>query len=387
MKILLIGNYEPSGQKSMQRFAGLLDRGFRAAGNETRLMRPPIVVGSIPARGKVAKWLGYADQFIIFPALLKKAAEWADIVHICDHSNSLYVKYVQHRPYVVTCHDMLAIRSALGEINCHRTAWPGRRLQGMILRGIQSAGHTGHIACVSHATFSDVLRVAGVPRNSVSQIYNGLNFPYAPLLAAQARQQIETFGIQAQQRFIFHVGGNSWYKNRLGVLKIFRALKSRREGQPLSLVMAGQSFTPEMRKYVHDAELNPHVVELINPYNQELQCLYSAADLLLFPSLEEGFGWPIIEAQACGCPVATSNRRPMTEVGGVAATYIDPQDIEAAASVIAEKVRSRSGPCQASLKNAARFNASEMINRYLELHQNLLESNHLNGRHTRTYTN
>jgi len=379
MKILLIGNYGPSRQKSMQRFAAMLDRGFRAAGHETRLIRPPVIVGKFPARGTAAKWLGYADQFIVFPALLKKSVEWADVVHICDHSNAFYIKYVQHRPHVVTCHDMLAIRSALGEIACHRTSWTGRRLQRMILRGLQNAGRTGHIACVSQATLSDILRVAEVPRKSVSQIYNGLNYPYRPLEDAQAHKELEKFAIRANQRFILHVGGNSWYKNRLGVLKIFSALKSRPEGKNLSLVMAGQPITKEMRRFLRQDSSGHDVMELVNPSNEELRALYSCADLMCFPSLQEGFGWPIVEAQACGCPVVTSDRVPMTEVGGDAATYIDPENAHSAASAIARRLRKRDQPCEKSLRNAARFSDSEMVNRYLAVHETLLASKPSNG--------
>jgi glycosyltransferase involved in cell wall biosynthesis len=372
MKILLVGNYEPSDQESMQRFAALLNRGFTAAGHETRLIRPPVIVGTLPFRGTTAKWLGYADQFVVFPRLLKKAAEWADVVHICDHSNAVYINYVRHRPHVVTCHDMLAIRSALGEIACHRTLWTGRQLQSGILRGLRAAARTGHIVCVSEATYLDILRVAKVPADTVSTIYNGLNFPYTPLDAAQARREIDQFGIRAHQRFILHVGGNIWYKNRLGVLKMFDALKSRPEGKHLTLVMAGQPMTTEMRHFLSQSAIGRDVVELIKPTNGELRALYSSADLMCFPSLQEGFGWPIIEAQACGCPVVTSNRLPMMEVGGDAATYVDPDDIDSAASVIARKVRMRDEPCEKSLRNVERFNTSEMISRYLALHETLL---------------
>ena len=374
MKILLVGNYHPSGQKSMQRFAVLLNRGFSAAGHETRLIRPPVVAGTLPVRGAAAKWLGYVDEFIVFPVSLKRAVEWADVVHICDHSNAFYIKYIQHRPHVVTCHDMLAIRSALGEIPCNRTSWTGQQLQSMILRGLRAAGRTGHIACVSEATRLDILRVAGVPEETVSKIYNGLNFPFSPLDVALGRAKIKKFGIGTDQRFLLHVGGNGWYKNRIGALRIFSALKSRPEGKHISLVMAGQAFTSEMQLFLRNNDGGRDVLELINPTNEELRALYSCADLMLFPSLHEGFGWPIIEAQACGCPVVTSDRAPMTEVGGDAAIYIDPHDTDSAAAIIAQRISIRNQPCEKSLKNVKRFSAPQMIGRYLALYEMLLRS-------------
>ena len=358
----------------MQRFAAMLDSGFRAAGHETRVIRPPVVAGSLPARGLAGKWLGYIDQFIVFPKFLKRAVDWADFVHICDHSNAFYVKYVRRRPHIVTCHDMLAIRSALGEIVVHRTAWTGKRLQGMILQGLKTIGRSGHISCVSEATRQDLLRITKVPVKSVSRIYNGLNFPFSPQDQSQARAHIEKFGIRRDQRFILHVGGNSWYKNRLGTLKIFSALKAHPEGKDVILVMAGQPFSVNMRAYLRTAPGSESVIEVVDPTNEELKALYSAADVMLFPSLQEGFGWPIIEAQACGCPVVTSNRPPMTEVGGEAAVYIDPEKIEAAAATIAARFQGRQSPCEKSLKNVKRFSTSRMIESYLALQEVLLSS-------------
>ncbi|WP_198660029.1 glycosyltransferase [Acidithiobacillus ferrivorans] len=68
--------------------------------------------------------------------------------------------------------------------------------------------------------------------------------------------------------------------------------------------------------------------------NENLRALYSGAALLLFPSLQEGFGWPIVEAQACGCLVATTNRAPMTAVGGQGDIYFDVSDACGAAAAI-----------------------------------------------------
>jgi glycosyltransferase involved in cell wall biosynthesis len=104
--------------------------------------------------------------------------------------------------------------------------------------------------------------------------------------------------------------------------------------------------------------------------NEDLRALYSAADALLFPSLAEGFGWPIAEAQACGCPVVTSARAPMNDVGGKAAIYIDPRDSATAARTLRdllwESGADKAARKQKSLANAARFSADRMIDRYIE---------------------
>jgi glycosyltransferase involved in cell wall biosynthesis len=129
--------------------------------------------------------------------------------------------------------------------------------------------------------------------------------------------------------------------------------------------MVGKPWTEEMRGYVTENGLRDATIELQNVENEDLRALYSKATLMLFPSLQEGFGWPIIEAQACGCPVVTSNRGPMTEIGGSGAIYINPEDERLAAFTLKCVLPSISAIRAASLENAARFKESAMIHRYV----------------------
>jgi len=367
MKVLLVGNYVNDEQESMQRFANLLQTGLSRAGHEVRLLRPMPFIGRIrPAAKGVGKWLGYVDKFVIFPRQLKIAARWADIIHICDHSNAFYVKYVASRPHTVTCHDLLAISSALQEVPEWRTSWTGRYLQRLILRGLRKARH---VICVSEATRTELIRLAGLPEQNVSLIYNGLNYSYVPLLETDGK--MSTGDPLTSRPFLLHVGGNQWYKNRLGVLKIFTHLRGMIPSPEMNLIMVGKPWTDEMRKFVSSNGLHNRVIELTNISNEDLRVLYSKATALLFPSLREGFGWPIIEAQACGCPVFTSDRVPMTEVGGDAAIYLDPADPHGAATVIANSLERFPQLRRAGLENVKRFSPAAMISSYSRLYEQL----------------
>merc|ERR1711912_68703 len=102
---------------------------------------------------------------------------------------------------------------------------------------------------------------------------------------------------------------------------------------------------------------------------------YSSATALLFPSLQEGFGWPIIEAQACGCPVFTSNRPPMTEVGGEAALYINPNNPETAAKKIASILPRLADFKEKSILNAQRFTTEKMLSSYSQVYRKVILEN------------
>lgn len=371
MRIALLANYLPDAQQSMQRFASLMETALSVQGHQVRVVRPAAYLGKWARSHSVRKWYGHLDKVILFPSLLKATAEWAEIVHICDHSNAFYVRHLRNKPHLVTCHDLLAIRSALNDTPGHETGWTGRRLQSMILRGLKRAQH---IACVSEATRSDLLHIAPSMRKRVSRVYNGLNYPYRAMPSCEAKARIGRLdGRLSHRDFVLHAGGNQWYKNRLGVLDIFSRLRSREEEKDLMLVMAGKEWAEEMRAFVQRNNLGDSIVKVAEVSNEDLRALYSSAQLLLFPSLQEGFGWPIIEAHACGCPVATSNRAPMTEVGGDAAIYVDPDQPQSAAQIIAQALKNRPDLRKASLLNADRFQTDRMINGYVELYRFLLE--------------
>jgi glycosyltransferase involved in cell wall biosynthesis len=377
-KILLLANYLPDHQESMQRFAQMLFDGLRKREIPAELIRPQPVFGRF-AKGSAHKWLAYFDKFVLFPRHLKRALRKQNyLLHICDHSNAIYTKYARHIPLLVTCHDLLAIRSAIGEFPQNRTRQSGRIFQTMIVAGLQRARR---IACVSNATRHDLLGLTRVKPAQTTIIHNGLNYPYAPMEKKPAATRVAALMENAMESnpdsFILHVGGNQWYKNRPGVVEIYHELLrhySRGTNAP-SLLLVGKPWPHELRVKVERAGLDEQIIEIHIADNEDLRALYSTAEALLFPSLAEGFGWPIIEAQACGCPVITSNRAPMTEVAGAAAFFIDPKNIPDAARSLQKFLTAsdleKSTLREKGFQNAARFNTDEMIDHYIREYSSL----------------
>jgi glycosyltransferase involved in cell wall biosynthesis len=161
-------------------------------------------------------------------------------------------------------------------------------------------------------------------------------------------------GIAESERYLLHVSQGQWYKNRPGLLRIFRMVRER-VGGGLKLVVAGEPLTPELREFAAANLPQGAVIEVQALADEDLWALYAGAAALLYPSVYDGFGWPLAEAQSCGCPVITSNRAPLTEVAGPAALYIDPRDEAAAAEMIAAKLDALKGLRDAGLENAKRF--------------------------------
>jgi glycosyltransferase involved in cell wall biosynthesis len=369
MKLLLVGNYLPDRQDSMQLYASMLASGMRQRGHDVRLLHPPAVLGPyVAAQSPLSKWLGYADKFLLFRRELRRAAVGADLVHLCDHSNAMYVPALARIPHLVTCHDILAIRSARGHFPENPIGPAGRIFQALIARGLQRAAT---ILCVSAKTRDDLHQYLHVPEDRLHVVPNGLHWPYQPLDRAARCPLLQQLGLAPHEPYFLHIGANHWYKNRAAAIAIFAELRKLASYASARLVMAGRPMTPELEAAAEQCGVRGAILAVPGPTNQQLQALYSGALAMLFPSREEGFGWPIVEAQACGCPVAIANRRPMNDVAGGAAIFIDPDDPWSAGRGIADALEDAARLRAAGQQNATRYNADRMLDQCETLYREI----------------
>ncbi|HLW35075.1 MAG TPA: glycosyltransferase family 1 protein [Chthoniobacterales bacterium] len=368
--VLLIGNYPLDRQQSMQRFTNMMLQGLTAAGVSAEIAAPSPVFGKFfGADSFIGKWLAYLDKFVFFPReLRKRLSRGSAVVHICDHSNAMYQASAGNLPVVVTCHDLIAVRSALGEeLHCP-VSFTGRLLQRWILRSLR---RVDAVVCVSNATRDDAERLVGRdgPSPKLETINNGLNYPYRKLAHEDAVARLNAipgFGLP----FVLHVGSNLPRKNRDAVLRIFARTKDKWNAR---LVFAGDALDPEQRALSVQLKIADRVVEINDASDQTLQALYSCATTLLYPSLSEGFGWPIIEAQACGCPVVCTEIAPMPETAGDAGLFHKANDEAGFAADILRMndPAERAIWSEKGLRNAERFSTEKMISRYIDVYRNL----------------
>ena len=370
--ILLIGNYSLERQQSMLRFAMMMLEGLAAAGISAELVQPRPFLGRFRGAGSfVAKWLAYLDKFVFFRSTLaRKIRERPAIIHICDHSNAMYARAIHGVPVVVTCHDLLAVRGALGEeTDCPASA-TGKVLQRWIVRGLESA-HA--VACDSPATLADAERLVrqadGKP--AFELITLGLTYPYRVLSSAETDQRLaQCSALETGRPFVLHVGSNMRRKNREGVLGIFARCKDQWNGL---VVFAGDPLSPSLHSLGQELGVANRIVEIPNVDSEILEALYNRATAMLFPSTFEGFGWPIAEAHACGCPVLCADREPMIKVAGAAALAHPVEDEAAFAADLLRLTNpeERARWSAKALENAKRFSTARMISEYIALYRSL----------------
>jgi len=359
----------------MPRFANMIQQGMLKMGHTVEAWSPQAFFYRLPVGKKLKKWLGYVDQFFVFPLQVRWRLRqiWPDTLFVFrDHALGPWVPLVKNRPHVIHVHDFMALRSSLGEFVQNPTGWSGRQYQAMIRRGFEQ----GQVfVSVSEKTRSDLHRfLPEAPRVS-TVVYNGLNPIFRRMQAPEFLKILAAKKLTIPQSgFLRHVGGNQWYKNRLGVLEIYQAYVEQ-ETHPLPLWMVGAPPTEAMKAVASLLKNKCQILFLTDLTDIEVCAAYSAASLMIFPSLAEGFGWPIAEAMTCGCSVLTTDEAPMTEVGGLAAFYIPlkpvknssqwaPKAARQVSEIVAMSAHDRNARQEQGFKHVAQFNNQHTMNAY-----------------------
>ncbi len=181
-------------------------------------------------------------------------------------------------------------------------------------------GYAAHIVTLSRFVKEETCRRLGVEEDRVSVIPPAPDPVFFPRGAAAVETVRRRFGIDGA--YVVFVGSLEPRKNLQGVLEAWRRLE-----RPVRLVLAGWQAWGE-KEWLHYAEPWAGGAPVLTGYvdDETLAALYSGARALVYPSLYEGFGLPIVEAMACGCPVICSNTSSMPEAAGEAAHLVDPED-------------------------------------------------------------
>lgn len=312
---------------SMPRFARMIIEGMNARGHVVETWTAKPYFFNIPLPRSIKKWLGYIDQYIIFPLSvhfrLPKYKKDKTLFVFADQALGPWVPLVKKYPHVIHVHDFMAYHSSLGEHPENPTSRTGKLYQKFIKNGF-SKGKC--FISVSKNTKAELDKILNWDGEHSFVVYNGLNPIFRRIEKSKAVSLLQDkLPLPVlNEGFLLHVGGNQWYKNRNGVLEIYAAYARQAPAEScLPLVMIGANPTASLTALANNLPEWAKVYFISGVSDEQVCAAYSLASLFLFPSLEEGFGWPIAEAMACGCPVVTTNKAPMTEVGGTAAIYIE----------------------------------------------------------------
>jgi glycosyltransferase involved in cell wall biosynthesis len=386
MNIIFFSHPTFLGSQSMPRFVGMLAAGMQRRGFNVDVLQPAPFFYRIPLPSPMRKWLGYIDQYLMFPREVRRrvnAANTDTLYVFTDHALGPWIPLVSGKPHVVHCHDFLAQQSANGLIAENRTRWTGRIYQKYIRDGYRSAKN---FISVSRKTKDDLHSALCFDPEVSEVVYNGVNRRFLRHDQQTARRFLaKETGLDLDNGYILHVGGNQWYKNRPGVIQIYNAYRAKGQ-QNLPLVMVGKDPDARLLNEYRTSQFQDDIHFVSGLEDDTLPYAYSGASVFLFPSIAEGFGWPIAEAMACGCPVITTARAPMTEVAGDAAFLIPAcnEDISGqerwarhAAETLNEVLELRASEIQMvidkGLNNIARFDLEHALDKIESIYRSVLE--------------
>jgi glycosyltransferase involved in cell wall biosynthesis len=217
------------------------------------------------------------------------------------------------------------------------------------------------IIAVSNTTKNDLVKKLNIIESKISVIYHGISeeFKPLPIIKKEKNKHISRFRLNVPDNSFIVIAVSTIHprKNYINLLKAFAILK-KKLGKPIHLLIVGKvddkNYGLKINHLISANNLSSNVHLLGYVHDDDLPILYNLADLFVYPSLYEGFGLPILEAQACGCPVITSNVSSMPEVAGDGAILVDPYSVEEMANAISEVIsneESRDSLTEKGLKN------------------------------------
>ncbi len=304
-------------------------------------------------------------RYVEYPRLIAAYhARYPDaILHVLDHSYAHLCR--ASMPNILTCHGLENFKLPL--------RWPWH--QALWTYRVRSMRFARQIVAISQDVAADVRRFTATPPDRLSVIYYGIDPLFSPEGPAPAAAATLDPLRRAGERLVLHVGVNIARKNVGLILEAVARLRG--EGLPVKFVKVG----PDPRDAGYGPQidrlgLGPHIINLGMLRPEELAGLYRACDVMAFPSLYEGFGRPIVEAQACGLPVVVADTAPANEIGGRGIPTHPPHDAAALAAqlrTVLTDPAARAAVVAAGHENTRRFvwaeHAREIMDLYARVHR------------------
>lgn len=270
---------------------------------------------------------------------------------------------------VVTIHDIIHL--LYPQFLPNRAALVYARV--MIRRALTRADR---IITVSYNSKRDLVDYFGITPSRVEVIYNGVSPRFRPDVPEEDRRRVaERYGLT--RPYLLFLGGERPHKNAQNVVRAFAEAGRRRPDLTHTLVLAGPmpASTARIDALIAALDVGPSIVRPGRIAEEDMPGLFAGADLLLYPTLYEGFGLPVVEAMACGTPVLTSSTSALQEIAGGYAYLVDPLDVDAIARgivLLTTDTKVRSDFIELGRKRARDFSWDKAAERTLEVYAEAL---------------
>jgi glycosyltransferase involved in cell wall biosynthesis len=342
--------------------------GRRASGPMLRFWTQPLDPSRVVLPEPLTGPHRYVARRLFYPMRLRREARGVDLVHILDHSYAHLLPAAKPRRVVVTVHDLMPVIVLRSPTDGWRESLRNRFLRKTLKALRQADAYIvgsewlrGELA----SWLGDDRRIRVVPF--------GVDRSFFTESANARATGRASWRIPEDAFVVLHVGSTVERKNVPLVLQTVARLRA--EGEDAYLLQVGGRLTSEQEQLAERLELRRYVRSVPGVDEGTLRRAYRTADVLLFPSLYEGFGLPVLEAFASGLPVVTSGAGGLREVGGDAVRVVESRDAAAYVEALRELAAdpdAREALVEEGRRRAREFTWQRTAERTAEVYRELL---------------
>ena len=264
----------------------------------------------------------WAARYYFYPWRVKREAKRADVVHVLDHSYAHMIERAGRRPVVVTVHDLMPVVVLRSPTDNWREGWREGVRTRFLRQALKSLRQADAYIVGTQWLKYELATWLGTDKN-IFVVPFGVDRAFYGESAVARERGRRDWRIPEDAFVVLHVGSTVDRKNVPLVVQTVARLRQQTDAY---LLQVGGRFTPEQEQLIDRLDMRAAVRSIASADETALRRAYRTADVLLFPSLYEGFGFPVLEAFASGLPVVTSGAGGLKEVAGGAAVVVEGRD-------------------------------------------------------------
>jgi glycosyltransferase involved in cell wall biosynthesis len=304
-------------------------------------------------------------NYLRYPFVVRRFSRHG-INHITTQEYAYLPLLMKLPKLVVTCHDIFPVT-----VDRDSVRW---NYLMRISIGLKGMAHAQKILCVSDYTRRELEKL-GIPSGKLTTVHSGHD---PELYKPQSCEPLyDKYGLSRGVPYLLYHGSEIDRKNFFGVIRAFA--QAKKQIPALKLLKTSVSQHDGNRKKALDMIKRLGLQDDVRFFGyideKELPLFYNLADAFVFPSFAEGFGMPVLEAMACGCPVVASNQTSIPEVAGDAAVLVDPKNTDAIAKGVVDVLQSsalRKRLRTRGFKQAKRFTWQMYAKKVMEAYESLV---------------
>src|SRR5213592_3901309 len=264
----------------------------------------------------------WAARYYFYPWRVKREAKRADLVHVLDHSYAHMIEKAGRRPVIVTVHDLMPVVVLRSPTDNWREGWREGVRTRFLRQALKALRQADAYIVGTQWLKYELATWLGTDKNIFVVPFGVDRAFYGESTVARERGRRD-WRIPEDAFVVLHVGSTVDRKN---VPLVIQTVARLRQQTDTYLLQVGGRFSAEQEQLIERLDLRRAVRSVASADDTTLRRAYRAADVLLFPSLYEGFGFPVLEAFASGLPVVTSGAGGLKEVAGDAALVVEGRD-------------------------------------------------------------